>query len=131
MAVWAHGVLGRAAPYQFGYQLRVTAAAQAALAFDRYARAHLDATGRASSQRALAQLVGEAQGNYSAAMRGVRGGTLDRVQRWLCAWSASGEPELVLVLGAGGATVVPSQEAARIAGVARVDAELPRLDVFP
>lgn len=106
-------------------------AVQAAQAFNRFARAHLRASERPSSQAAVARLIGEANGNYSAALRGVRGGSLDRVQRWLQAWAEAGEPELVLVLGAAGATVVLREEVERTAGVVRDGLKQPGPEASP
>jgi len=79
---------------------------QAAQAFNNLAsRLMKEADGKAP-QDWIAHLIGESSGNYSAALSGKRGGSLNRVQRWIEAWERSGYPSMKLVLGPDGATVV-------------------------
>lgn len=76
----------------------------AVLAFDVVAREIITARGEDPTRRRIAALVGEAETNYGGALAG-RGGSLDRVQRWIVAWTAAGMPPLELRTDAGGVEV--------------------------
>lgn len=62
------------------------------------------------SQTKLAALVGEAPQNFSVAVRCVRGGSLERVYRWVQAWEKAGHPKLRLVIEADDAWVEHAPE---------------------
>ncbi len=78
---------------------------QAAQSFNSRARHFLYWTEGKATDKAVAELVGESQGNYSAALRGTRGGTLDRVCRWMTTWNAQGFPAMRLEVRGGTAGV--------------------------
>ena len=86
---------------------------QAALSFNRQARRFLIQTERAYTNEAVAKVVGESSGNYSAALRGIRGGTLDRVLRWMKAWEDAGYPSMQMVVSPGHAEVIWNPEETR------------------
>ena len=69
---------------------------QAARPFNSQAKRFLYSNEGRGTDKAVARVVGESPGNYSAALRGTRGGTLDRVCRWMTAWSDHGYPEMRL-----------------------------------
>ena len=54
----------------------------------------------------VSRIVGESPSNFSEAMAGKRGGSLDRVARWITRWNAAGHPPFCLVAGANFAAVV-------------------------
>ena len=82
-----------------------TAAAQAARSFLAVAKAASEAQGVRLSQAKVAAVVGESAPNFSEAVRGTRGGSLDRVSRWISAWSRAGGVRLVLRVEDGAAWV--------------------------
>ncbi len=79
--------------------------AQLALSFNEWATRHLESLGQDCSQRRVAHIVGENPGNYSAALKGLRGGSVERVRRWLERWEDADYPPLVIKVRPEGAMV--------------------------
>lgn len=75
----------------------------------------------------ISRIVGESPSNFSEAMAGKRGGSLDRVARWIARWNAAGHPPFFLVVGEDFAEVVearwmwmrPERDSDHVAGVGR------------
>ncbi len=89
-----------------GIDAELPAHVQAAQAFNALAMRLMKESDGSASQDWIAHLIGEASGNYSAALSGKRGGSLKRVQRWIEAWEATSYPPMKLVLGPSGVKVV-------------------------
>lgn len=89
------------------YQIPSTfnAALVAAFAFNDSATAILREVEGTDSSARIAELVGEKRQNYHGVLHG-RGGSLDRVRRWIEHWNHQGMPPLRLVAGEGHARVI-------------------------
>lgn len=61
--------------------------------------------GHEATQERVASIVGEAPSNFSAAIAGTRGGSLDRVNRWMESWEKAGYPGMSLLVTRGGTEV--------------------------
>ena len=85
---------------------------QAARSFNSRAKQFLYLTEGRATDRAVAKVIGEAPGNYSAALRGSRGGTLDRVYRWMTAWNEHGYPAMRLEIIGHSASVFWAEDEA-------------------